>query len=298
MTDRDSLTCYRKDDRGILWLWNYVEKIRVKTGYKISTLLHYEQSPFQEISIVETKGFGRMLVLDGTPQVSTKDGFIYNEMISHIPIVTHPDPKKVAMIGGGDCGPAREAMKYAGLEQIDVVEIDQRVTEVCRLWLTPASYYEHDQRVRMVHRDGLEWVQAHKGSYDILIIDRPDPYGPAKKLYKPEFYQHVYDCLTDDGVVVIQSGSPFYNTSTLKGTVNNLRALFPIVRTYLAAIPLFPSGIWSFTLASKKWDPVQADLSRLQHTDTQYLDPEVFRSAFVLPKYVRTIVDEGATEGR
>jgi spermidine synthase len=290
MADRNSLTGYKKDDQGVLWLWNYVGKTRLKSGYKIKTLLHYEQSPFQEISIVDTKGFGRMLVLDGIPQVSTMEGFIYNEMISHIPIVTHPDPKKVAMIGGGDCGPAREAMKYAGIEQIDVVEIDQRVTELCRLWLTPSSHY--DQRVRMHHRDGLEWIQENKGNHDVLIIDRPDPVGPGAKLFKPDFYQHVFDCLSEDGIVVFQSGSPLNNTSTLKKTVQNARELFPIVRTYLATIPLFPSGIWSFTIASKKWDPLLADLNRLQHMDTQYIDPEIFLASFVLPKYVKKIVDE------
>lgn len=290
MNDRDSLTGYKKDD-SVLWLWSYVAKARLKTGYKIKALLHYEQSPFQEISIVDTKGFGKMLVLDGVPQGSTKDGFIYNEMISHVPIVTHPDPKKVAMIGGGDCGHAREAMKYAGIEQIDVVEIDQRVTEVCRQWLTPSSYYENDQRLRMIHRNGLDWIQEQKGSYDVLMIDRPDPVGPGTELFKPSFYQYVHDCLTDAGIAVFQSGSPYYNISTLKGTVENLRELFPIVRTYLVAVPIFPCGIWSFTIASKKWDPLQADLNRLQHKDTQYIDPEVFLASFVLPKYVKKLVD-------
>jgi spermidine synthase len=292
MTDRDSLTGYKKDENGVLWLWNYVGKIRLKTGYKIKALLHYEQSPFQEISIVDTKGFGKMLVLDGIPQISTNDGFIYNEMISHVPIVTHPNPKKVAMIGGGDCGPAREAMKYAGIEQIDVVEIDERVTEVCRSWLTPASYYENDERFHIIHRDGLEWIQEKKGTYDVLIIDRSDPVGPATELYQSKFYEYVFNCLSDDGVVVIQSGSPWYNNSTLKKTVQGLRNLFPIVRTYLASVPIFPCGIWSFTLASKKWDPLQADLTRLQHQETQYINPEVFLASFALPKYVKNIVDD------
>ncbi|MFX3623637.1 MAG: polyamine aminopropyltransferase [Ectobacillus sp.] len=291
MKDRKSLTGYEKDDNNVLWLWSYVAKIKLKVGYKIQTLLHYEQSPFQEISIVDTKEFGKMLVLDGTPQTSMNEGFIYNEMISHVPIITHPNPKKVAMIGGGDCGPAREAMKYAEIEQIDVVEIDQRVTEVCRTWLTPASHYENDQRLRMIHRDGLDWIQEKKGSYDVLIIDRPDPEGPGEKLFQPEFYQYVYDALADDGVVVFQSGSPYYNVSTLERTVQSARKLFPIVRTYLASIPLFPCGIWSFTIASKKYDPLQADLGRLKDKDTQYIDKEVFRAAFTLPKYVKKIVE-------
>ncbi|MFD2679207.1 polyamine aminopropyltransferase [Bacillus seohaeanensis] len=290
MADKKPLSGYRKD-KGVLWISSYVGNARVKMDYKIKALLHYEQSPFQEISIVDTKGFGKMLVLDGTPQVSTGEGFIYNEMISHIPIVTHPNPKKVAMIGGGDCGPAREAMKYKGIEQIDVVELDPRVTELCRKWLTPNSYYENDQRFTMIHRDGYEWIQEQKGKYDVLMIDRPDPVGQAKKLFSSDFYKSVYDGITDDGVVVFQSGSPYYNVSTLKGTVKNLSKLFPIVKTYLATIPLFPCGLWSFTIASKKWDPLEANINKLQHQDTQYISPEIFTSSFVLPKYVEKIVE-------
>ncbi|MGJ7918951.1 polyamine aminopropyltransferase [Neobacillus sp. LXY-4] len=292
MSQRKPLSGFRKDDNGVLWISNYVSNAKLKVNYKVNALLHYEQSPFQQISIVDTVAFGRMLVLDGTPQVSTYDGFIYNEMISHIPIVTHPNPKKVAMIGGGDCGHAREAMKYEGIEQIDVVEIDERVTELCREWLTPAD--GKDQRLTMIHRDGFDWIKEQKGSYDVLMIDRPDPVGPGKKLFNQEFYQYVFDALSDDGIVVFQSGSPFYNQSILRRTVNNLRPLFPVCRTYLVFIPLFPCGMWSFTLASKKYDPLQADLSKLQHQDTKYITPEIFLASFSLPKYVQELFEEKA----
>ncbi len=294
MSERKSLSQYKKDTHGNLWISNYVEKAKIKMDYKIKSLLHYEQSPLQQISIVETEGFGRVLVLDGTPQISTLDGFIYNEMISHVPIVTHGNPKKIAMIGGGDCGNAREAMKYPEIEQIDVVEIDERVTELARKWLTPASAYENDPRFNMIHRDGYEWIQENKGVYDVLIIDRPDPVGPGTKLYKSDFYKYVFDSLTDEGVVAFQSGSPYYNISTLKRTVKSLKEQFPIVRTYLVAIPLFPCGVWSFTIASKKWDPLVADISKLQHQDTKYITPELFLASFMLPKYVEKLFEDGS----
>lgn len=290
MTERNSLSGFKKDDNGTVWIWNYVGNAKIKIGYKVKKLLHHEQSEFQQISIVETDGFGKILVLDGTPQISTIDGFIYNEMITHVPIVTHENPQKIGMIGGGDCGNAREAMKYAEIEQIDVVEIDKKVTEVCRQWLTPASVYHDDKRFNIFHQDGLEWIKENKGQYDVLIIDRPDPVGPGKKLFQRDFYKYVYDCLTDEGVVAFQSGSPFYNTSTLKRTFQNLRDYFPIVRTYLVSIPLFPCGIWSFTIASKKWDPLLANLSKLQHEDTNYITPEVFTASFALPKYVQNLL--------
>jgi spermidine synthase len=292
LAERKSLSGFKKDDNGVLWISNYVANAKLKTNYKVKTLLHYEKSQYQQISIVETEGFGRLLVLDGTPQISTFEGFIYNEMISHVPILTHHNPKSVAMIGGGDCGNARETMKYSGIEQIDVVEIDERVTELAQKWLTPASAYENDNRFQMIHQDGFDWIQEKKGAYDVLIIDRPDPVGPGTKLFKPDFYQYVFDSLTDEGVVVFQSGSPYYNTSTLRSTVQNLRTLFPIVRTYLVSIPLFPCGLWSFTIASKKWDPLQVDLSKLQHQETKYITPEVFLASFALPKYVQAIFNK------
>jgi spermidine synthase len=244
MTDKKySLTGYYKETNEELWLWDDLPELEMEVGYKVGALLHYEQSPFQEISIIETKGFGRMLVLDGTPQVTEKDGFIYNEMITHITMTTHHEPQKVAMIGGGDCGPAREALKYDSVQQIDVV-------------------------------------------------DRSDPYGPATSLYKQQFYQYVYDSLTADGIAVFQSGSPYYNQNILKNTISKLKKLFPIVRTYLCSIPSFPGGIWSFTVASKKWDPLEADLNGLQWQETKYISPEIFRASFTMPNYIKKILEE------
>ena len=290
MSDNGTFHGFRKDSNHVLWIENYVGKARMKVSYKIKSLLYYEQSAFQEISIVETKGFGKMLVLDGIPQVSTNEGFIYNEMISHIPLVTHPDPRNIAMIGGGDCGHAREAMKYKSIEKIDVVEIDERVTSVCRTWLTPETEFETDKQFQVLHEDGYEWIQNQKNAYDVLMIDRPDPVGPGKKLFNSDFYQYVYDALSDDGVVTFQSGSPFYNVSILEKTGQQLKKLFPIVRTYIVSIPLFPCGIWSFTIASKKADPLQADLTKLMCNDTKYINPEIFLSSFSLPTYIKELL--------
>jgi len=296
MSNRSPLSGFKKDDDSVVWIWNYVGNAKIKIGYKIKKVLHHEQSEFQQVSIVEMDGFGRVLVLDGTPQISTFDGFIYNEMISHVPIVTHPNPKKVAMIGGGDCGNAREAMKYDGIEKIDVIEIDEKVTEICRKWLTPPSVFEKDNRFNIIHCDGLEWMKENDEKYDVLVIDRPDPVGPGKKLFQPEFYQYVFDRLTEDGIAVFQSGSPYYNQATLKRTVQQLQERFPIVRTYLVSIPLYPCGIWSFTAASKKWDPLNADLTKLKHQSTKYITPEVFQASFALPKYVQELFDKAIEE--
>jgi spermidine synthase len=216
---KDSLTGFHKESDEELWLWDDLPELDMEFGYKVHSLLHYEQSPYQEISIVETKGFGRMLVLDGTPQITAKDGFIYNEMITHIAMTTHPGPGRVAMIGGGDCGPAREALKYESVRQIDVVEIDERVVEACRTWMTKAAVHGRAGLIRMVYKDGYKWIQEQKNKYDVLLVDRSDPYGPATSLYKQQFYQYVHDSLTEDGIVVFQSGSPYYYSSIMRNTV-------------------------------------------------------------------------------
>ncbi|WP_246070529.1 polyamine aminopropyltransferase [Paenibacillus kobensis] len=287
---KSSLTGFQREPNGELWLWDDLPQLEMEVGYKAEAVLHYEQSAYQEISIVDTKGFGRMLVLDGTPQVTTKDGFIYNEMITHIAMTTHPAPRKIAMIGGGDCGPAGEALRYNTVEQADIVEIDKRVVEVCKTWMPHAAAVEADKRVRLVYADGFRWIQSHKKAFDVLLIDRSDSYGPATPLYKPVFYQYVHDSLKEDGIAVIQSGSPYYNTASLRNTVRSMKKLFPVVRVYLCAIPSFPGGVWSFTIASKRWDPLEADLSRLQCEHTQYINAPLFRSCFQLPSYVSRLL--------
>ncbi|CAH0121397.1 MULTISPECIES: polyamine aminopropyltransferase [unclassified Paenibacillus] len=285
---KKALTGYEKDDSEALWLWDDMPELEMEIGYKVESLLHFASSPYQEISIVETKAFGRMLVLDGTPQITEKDGFIYNEMITHIALATHQQPERIAIIGGGDCGPAREALKYCDVRQIDVVEIDPQVIEACRTWLTGTK---PDDRISIVYNDGYPWMRKRKKrSYDVILVDRSDPYGPATSLYKQRFYEYVYEALDDDGIAVFQSGSPFYDPNTVRSTFRHLNKLFPVVRPYLCVIPMFPGGVWCFMLASKQWDPLQANLERLQWRETKYVNPDVFRSSFVLPNYVQRIV--------
>jgi len=285
MVKKYSLTGYEKDGED-LWLWDDVPEKGFELGYKVEELLHYEKSKYQEISIAASTGFGKILVLDGIPQYTTKDGHIYNEMITHVPLTTHPHPKKIAIIGGGNCGAAREAIKYEDIQEINIIEIDKRVVEVSNMWLSKTELWKEDKRVNIIYRDGAEWIKEQKGIYDILLLDRSDPYGPSTDLYKETFYKQIYNSLKDDGLMVCQSESPYFYLGLLKNTVKNLRSIFPIVCVYLATIPSFPGGIWSFTLASKKWDPVAAELSRLKCRDTQYINQQIFRSCFHLPNYL------------
>ncbi|OJF16910.1 MAG: spermidine synthase [Bacillaceae bacterium G1] len=279
----------RKQDE--LWLVDD-EELGFIGSWKVNRLLHHEKTPFQEITVFENDALGHVLALDGIPQTSSSDGFIYNEMITHIPLTTHPKPQKVAIIGGGDGGAAREAVKYPEVEEVTLVEIDQRVVEVSAQWLPEVFGPQLDPRVRPDYRDGNQWIREQEGTYDCIIVDSSDPVGPATVLFEKSFYEYVHRALKDDGLMVCQSESPFFHAPVLKKVVRHLRELFPIVRTYLATIPTYPGGFWSFTLASKKWDPLAADLSRLQSKDTLYINPDVFRAAFYLPNFIQRMLAE------
>lgn len=284
---RNSLTGYAKDEEQV-WLLHQLPQAGMQIGYSADVLLHYEQSPVHEISVMENQIFGRMLVLDGTPHATANDGFIYNEMIAHIPMTTHKQPKRAAVIGAGGCGAVREVLKYQEVERVDAVEVDRRVTEICGKWWSPRQ--KRDDRLRITYQDGAEWIGNQHGSYDVLLVDRFVPYGPAYGLYKPAFYQHAFNSLTDEGVAVFSSCSPYFHATIFRDTVEQLQKLFPIVRIYLAIIPSYPGGLCSFALGSKKWDPLQAQINRLRAEETRYLNSELYQAAFALPNHVKQLL--------
>ncbi|MEW9031900.1 MAG: polyamine aminopropyltransferase [Planifilum fimeticola] len=275
------------------WLSDSEEEYGFRVNWKVKSLLHQERSAFQEISIIETEGFGRALVLDGIVQTTERDGWIYNEMITHIPLAAHPDPSSVCIIGGGDCGAVREAVKYPSVKRVDMVEIDPGVVNVSRKYLPSiAGEGEPDPRIRFVFEDGAAFVKEKKGEYDVFIVDSSDPVGPAKVLFEEPFYRDVHRALKDDGIMVCQSESPVFHPQVLTKVRRTLMTLFPYVRTYLATIPTYPGGIWSFTLASKRPDPLDGIEERLRDEDTRYVNREIVRSCFQLPNYVRELLGE------
>lgn len=279
---------------GEMWLADSEEQDGFSSFWKVKQVLHKEQSEFQEVSVIETVGFGRALVLDGVIQTTERDAYIYNEMITHVPLATHPHPRKVCLIGGGDCGAAREVVKYPTVERVDMVEIDPKVVEVSRQYLpTVAGEGESDPRIRFIYEDGAAYIRAHKDEYDVVIVDSSDPVGPAAVLFEEPFYRDVYAALKSDGLMVCQSESPVFYPHVLKRVRDTLQSMYPVVRTYLATVPTYPGGIWSFTLASKQADPLQAPPERLREEETKYVNRDIFRSCFFLPNDVRKIMEAG-----
>ncbi|SEN00604.1 polyamine aminopropyltransferase [Lihuaxuella thermophila] len=274
---------YLQTINGEIWLVED-ERENMKISYRIREVIFSEPSAFQHVMILDSYDFGRMLVLDGVVQTTSIDGHIYNEMISHVPLSIHPNPERVLIIGGGDCGAAREAVKYKNVKSIDMVEIDELVVKVCKKHLQEVSGNLSDPRVNFIYQDGIEHVKKYKNHYDVVIVDSSDPIGPAKQLFERSFYEDIYRALKDDGLMVCQSQSPVFHMDILKQTAGHIRDLFPHMKIYTATVPTYPGGLWSFTLGSKKYKDISVtDFDK----NTRYVNQHILQACFQLPEFLR-----------
>ncbi len=273
----------------------------VRFSIRVEKQLCSVQSPFQRIDVFDSKEFGRILTLDGFIMVTEKDEFIYHDMIVHVPMATNPKIKNVLVIGAGDGGTVRELTRYPTLERIDVAEIDEAVVSVCREYLPKTACRFDDPRVRLYFEDGLRFVRSQVDRYDLIIVDSTDPFGPGEGLFTKEFYGNCYKALKDDGILVNQHESPYYenDAKSMKRAHRRIKAFFPVCRVYQAHIPTYPSGHWLFGFASKKYDPV-ADFdphgwSAFQ-LRTKYYNTALHRGCFALPTYVNELLESADDE--
>lgn len=272
-------------------LW-YTEKHSDNVGItmKITQTLFSGKSEFQQLEIVDTLEYGKMMLLDGLVMVTERDEFIYHDMIVHPALFTHPCAKKVLVIGGGDGGSIREIMKHPNVEQAILCEIDGLVIEKSIEWLPEiaAEIDGNNPRVKLHVDDGLAYIREHQNEFDVILVDSTDPIGPAVGLFEEDFYRLVYGALKEDGIMVAQSESPFYHAKIQRAMYTNLRAVFPIVEMYQAFIPTYPSGFWSFAFASKRYHPVQDfDRQRAARRNfyTKYYNEDLHLGAFMLPTF-------------
>ncbi|HZK43692.1 MAG TPA: polyamine aminopropyltransferase [Syntrophomonadaceae bacterium] len=272
-----------------LWFTEYQTK-SLGFSCKIKETLRTEQSEFQNLAVIETEQFGKMLLLDGMVMTTEMDEYIYHEMITQVALNSHPNPKKVLIIGGGDGGALREVVKHPTVETGTLVEIDERVVIAAQDFFPQLSCSFEDEKAKVIIDDGIAFVANHKNSFDIIIVDSTEPVGPAIELFSKGFYQNVYDCLHEDGILVVQSESPFFNKDVIQMAYGSIATIFPITKLYLANIPTYPSGLWSFTIGSKKYDPEQIN-SKLD-LDFKYYSQEIHQAAFKLPPFVKQIINE------
>ena len=257
---------------------------------KTSETLRVEKTPFQDLAVVVTEQFGKMLLLDGMVMTTDKDEFVYHEMISMVALNSHPDPRKVLIIGGGDGGALREVLRHPRVEKGVLVEIDVRVIQAARDFFPALACAFDNPKAEVIVDDGIKYIQNHQNEFDVIIIDSTEPVGPAIQLFSKEFYQSCFAALKEDGMLVAQSESPFLNKDVIQMVYRGISQVFPLTNLYLASIPTYPSGLWSFTLGSKKHDPqvVQTVLD----DNFKYYSPAVHKAAFSLPAFVQDIVGQ------
>jgi spermidine synthase len=251
------------------------------------------RTPYQDLDLAETESHGRVLALDGRFMLSERDEFFYHEMLVHPALLSHSSPEKILIVGGGDGGALRETLRHP-VQKVVLVEIDREVVEVAKEWLPSVhrGAFE-DPRVEVVVSPGEEFLPQHRGEFDVILVDSTDPVGPGAALFEPGFFRDCREALKEGGILALQSGSPFLRPEEIQTVVGFLRSLFPTVVPYLGFMPLYPSGMWSYVLASLDRLPEEDALwerYRARGLHTRYLTPEVFRAACVLPPFVKELL--------
>ena len=263
----------------------------------VSRQLYSEQTEYQLIDVFESDAFGRFISSNGSVVFSEKDEFTYDEMIVHVPMAVHPHVENVLVIGGGDGGVARELAHYEEIKHIDVEEADETFVDVCREFFPDNACGLEDPRVTVYFRDGLRFLRTKQDAYDLIINDAIDPLGHTAGLFTKEFYGNCYRALREDGILVYQHGSPFYDEDedTCRAMHRKASHSFPISRVYQAHIPTCPSGYWLFGFASKKYHPLK-NLNEKRWNDrgikTWYYTTNLHKGAFMLPRYVEDMLME------
>ncbi|NOY62636.1 MAG: polyamine aminopropyltransferase [Gammaproteobacteria bacterium] len=279
------------DDKG--WFTEVCEDAGTAFSLKTSRKLHQEQTPYQRIEIFETEQFGSLMVIDGFIMLSGRDNFIYHEMLAHPALFTHPDPKNVLIIGGGDCGTLREVLNHEGVGRVQQVEIDERVTRLAEQYFPELCVANNDSRAELHFDDGIRWVKAASaGQYDVIIVDSTDPIGPAEGLFSEPFYRDCYAALGDDGILVQQSESPLLHQSIINDMRSAMRRA-GFEQAQMLGFPqcVYPSGWWSATMAANRpLGHFREDDASNKTFATRYYNSAIHRAAMALPEFMRQVL--------
>lgn len=269
---------------------NWGQRFRVKQELARTT------SPFQDIVVFESESHGRVLLLDGVVQITEGDEFVYQEMLTHVPLFTHAAPRNVLIIGAGDGGVLRRVLEHPGVEKAVMVEIDGAVIELSKKYLPNiAGDAWNDPRAEVIVGDGIDYVtRAADASFDAIIVDSTDPIGVGEVLFTDSFYEHCARVLTAEGLIVNQCGVPFMQADELHETSLRRAKFFPHVSAYVAAVPTYVGGFMTLGIASKGKNPAGQDVAAVRARaesagilgKTQYWTPEIHVGAFNLPPYI------------
>lgn len=273
------------------WHYENFDPTGSAIGYRITRKLDEVQSPFQKIEIFESTDWGNLMLIDGAMMLTAKDNFFYHEMIAHPALLTHPDPKKVVIIGGGDCGTLREVLKHQGVESAVQCDIDEQVTRMAEKYFPELCDSNDDPRATLMWDDGLAYIKnLEPNSIDVIIVDSTDPVGPAEGLFNKAFFADCFAALKDNGVLVQQSESPLMLLDLIKELRGEMgKAGFKEFQTLPFPQPCYPTGWWSVTMARKAGQGFEFRTASL---DTLYYTPEAHKAGQTLPPFVAKALGE------
>jgi spermidine synthase len=266
----------------------------VETRYKIKSILYENNSEFQHAQIVDTYEYGLMLLLDGIVQTTEKDEFVYHEMMAHVPMLSHPHPEKILIIGGGDGGLLREVLRYESVNNITMVEIDSDVVNLCKKYLPMINRGAFgDIRTNLVIDDGAEFVKKTTDKFDVVIVDSPDPAGPAEVLFSKEFYSDLHDLIPRNGILVRQTGSIHLQKDEQVSAYDTLKNIFNYADLFVFAVPTYVGGFFSAMFCSDNINPHNTDINLLKeritrnNLETRYYNPGIHIGAFHIPYFLK-----------
>ena len=277
----------------MLW-FTEVHTPNVHFSMRVSRHIHSEKTEYQQMDVYDSPELGRFFTLDDILMLTEKDEFIYHEMITHVPMAAAPWTKRALVVGGGDGGTVRELTRYPSIEKIDMVDIDRRVVEICKELIPFTSCKLDDPRVSLYFEDGVNFVSRKENEYDLIIVDSTDPISVGEGLFTSEFYKSCHRALKENGILINQHESPFYENTAqpMRRAHQRIKEHFMAesCRVYQAFIPTYQSGHWLFGFAGKsKIDPLVFDDSKWNSLgiETGYYNTELHRASFVLPNYVK-----------
>ncbi|KAK8854594.1 spermidine synthase [Kwoniella newhampshirensis] len=259
---------------------------------QVKQILHMEKSLFQDVLVFESETYGNVLVLDGVIQCTERDEFSYQEMITHLPMASHPNPENVLVIGGGDGGVIREVLKHKSVKKVTLCDIDEAVIRVSKQWLPIMSACYKDSRVEVHIGDGFKFLPEHKNEYDVIITDSSDPVGPAEALFKAPYFQLLHEALKEGGSVSTQAECIWMHLPLIKELRETCKKLFPVVDYAITTIPTYPAGQIGIMVCSKDASRNVAVPLRAV-PETKYYNSDVHRAAFTIPEFARSMLEDG-----
>ncbi len=263
---------------------------------KVNKKLYEESSEYQKLEMIENSDLGKVMLLDSVLMLSSEDEFVYHEMLALPSLYAHPNPENVLIIGGGDCGTMTRVLSCPKVKKVVQVEIDEMVTRVARTYFPEFTQSLSDPRVEVIFGDGIKYMQASSQRFDLILVDSTDPVGPAAGLFRKEFFRDCHKALADDGILTIQSESPWIpDLMDLIVEVNrDLKDLFGNVHPYLAGIQTYQAGLWMFQMASKVHNPKDTGVAqRIRDAKKRYryFNEDIYSASFALPQFVKDKLD-------